>query len=63
MLKSYHYGGFKLKWMLENTAYFSNHGRCLHVEADSCHQVAGVSVRCVTVFVSYADVVLGFLRE
>lgn len=45
------------------TQPISNHGRCLHVEAASPHQVADVSIRCVTVFVSYADVVLGFLRE
>lgn len=32
------------------TPHISNYHRCLHVVADSLHQVANVSIRCVTVF-------------
>lgn len=32
------------------TQPISNHHRCFHVVGDSLHQVANVSVRCVTVF-------------
>lgn len=45
------------------TQSISNHHRCLRVEADSLHQLADVSKRSVTVFVSHVDVVLDFLSE
>lgn len=46
----YHRGDFNYLNGYWRTQPISNHHRCCHVIADSLHQVANVSIRCVTVF-------------